>query len=123
MTFLNGIVAQSYAALHDILMEDDNKTYQDCILALRKKGVDTEESKRSCHPLRRIAAQHQHEEEGEEQEQQNAKYLPQTLWESFTPEQKMHYRAHLHQSTPSSSQQCPRCHLAEQEIQVRPFSV
>ncbi len=26
-------------------MEDDNKTYQDCIKAMRKKRVDTEESK------------------------------------------------------------------------------
>ncbi len=27
MTFLNGIVDSSYSALHDILMEDDNKKY------------------------------------------------------------------------------------------------
>ncbi len=58
LTFLNGIVDESYSVLHDILMEDDSKTYQDCILALRKKGVDNEESKRSHRPLRRIAANH-----------------------------------------------------------------
>ncbi len=56
MTFLNGIVDPSYSALHDILMEDDNKKYADCILALRKKAVDTEENRRGRRPLRRVAA-------------------------------------------------------------------
>ncbi len=37
-------------------MESDNKTYADCILALRKKAVDTEDNKKGCCPLRRIAA-------------------------------------------------------------------
>ncbi len=37
MPFLNGIVDPAHAPLHDILMEDDNKKYADCILALRKK--------------------------------------------------------------------------------------
>ncbi len=56
MTFLSGIVDLSYNALHYILMEDDNKAYQNFILSLRKKGVDTEENKRGISPLRTIAA-------------------------------------------------------------------
>ncbi len=45
MTFLNGTVDQSCSALHDILMEDDSKSYQECFLALWKKGVNTEEER------------------------------------------------------------------------------
>ncbi len=56
MTFLNGIVDPLYAALHDILMENDDKKYADCILALKKKAVDTEDNKKGCHILRRVAA-------------------------------------------------------------------
>ncbi len=37
-------------------MENDDKTYADCILALRKKAVDTEDNKKGHYPLRRIAA-------------------------------------------------------------------
>ncbi len=46
----------SYSDLHDILMEDHSKTHSDCILGLRKKAVDTEDNKRGCHSLRRVAA-------------------------------------------------------------------
>ncbi len=96
MTFLSGIVEVSYSALHDILMENDSKTYNDCILAIRKKGVDIEESKRSCHPLRRVAANLTPESpEGNAQVQQNVRYLPKELWESFSPEQKRMHNACL----------------------------
>ncbi len=56
ITFLNEIVDSSYATLHDILIENDNKTCTECILALRKKAVATEENKKGHRPLRRIVA-------------------------------------------------------------------
>ncbi len=84
MTFLNGIVDGSYSALHDILMEHDSKTYTDSILALSKKAVDTEENKRCCHPLRRVAANLRPESPEEDaQVQQDVRYHPKELWESF----------------------------------------
>ncbi len=99
MTFLNGIVDGSYSALHDILMEDDSKTYTDCILALRKKAVDTEESKKGCCPLRRVAAKLRPESPEEDtQVQHNNMYLLKKLWESFNPEKKKICKANLCQS-------------------------
>ncbi len=44
MTFISGIVDVPYTALHDILIEDDIKTYTDCFLALREKALDTQEN-------------------------------------------------------------------------------
>ncbi len=87
MTFLNGIVDPAYAALHDIQMEDDNKTYADCILVLRKKAVDTEDNKKSHHPLRRIEANLRPEsQEQDAQVQQDVRVLPQELRESIIPQ-------------------------------------
>ncbi len=81
MTFLSGIVGKFSSTLHDILMKDDSKTYQDCILALRKKGVDNEDNKRSHHPLRRIAATHQAKEDPgvDVQADHDIRYLPKIL--------------------------------------------
>ncbi len=56
MTFLNGIVYMSYSALHDVLMGDDSKPSIDCILACRKKAIDTEENCRGHWPLKSIAS-------------------------------------------------------------------
>ncbi len=56
MIFVNGIVDPLNAALHNILMENDDKTYADCILAQRKRAVDTEDNKKGHLPLRRNAA-------------------------------------------------------------------
>ncbi len=89
MTFLNGIVDPSYIALHEIFMEGDNKTYADCILAIRKKAIHREENKKGCHPVRRIASNLRTESQEEDvQVQQDVRYLPKELWESFSPEQK-----------------------------------
>jgi len=80
MTFLKGIVDPSYSALHDILMEDDGKKYNDCILALRKKAVDTEENRRGHHPLRRIAANITPASTDQDvQAQEDVRYLPKEL--------------------------------------------
>ncbi len=72
-----------------MLMEDDIKTYTDCILALRNKAVYPEDNKRGCQPLRRVAANMRHEYPEEDAKvQQDVRYLPKELWESFSPEQK-----------------------------------
>ncbi len=54
--FKNGIVDISYSAHCAILVDDDTQTYTDCILIIREKAVDTEETKKSCCPLRRVSA-------------------------------------------------------------------
>ncbi len=46
----------SYCALYDILMENESRTYADCILALKKRALDTEEDCKGSHPVRRVAA-------------------------------------------------------------------
>ncbi len=56
ITFLNDIVDMFYSAQHDIITENDFKTYTHCILALSKRVIDTEESCKCCCPLRRVAA-------------------------------------------------------------------
>ncbi len=51
-----------------------------------KKEVDTEDTKKCCHPLRRIAANLKPESQEEDaQVQQDVTYLPKKLWESFSP--------------------------------------
>ncbi len=96
MTFLNGIVDPSYAALDDILMENDSKTYADCILALRKEAVDIEENKKGHCQGRRFAANLRNESQEQDlQAQQDVRYLPQELWQSLSSKQKKLYKSHI----------------------------
>ncbi len=77
-------------------MEDDSKTYTDCIIALRKKAVDTEENCRGCCPLRRVAAGVRPEtSEAYVSVKQDVTYLSRELRESFSPEQKKMYKVHF----------------------------
>ncbi len=86
-----------YHALHDFLMEDDNKINTDCIHALRKKASGTKENRRGHPPFRRIAANLRPEfPEEYAKVQQDVRYLPKEIWESFSPEQKKMYKAHLY---------------------------
>ncbi len=79
----------SYSVSHNILMEDDRKTYNNCILALRKKAVDTENNKRGHGPLRRVASNLRPKSPEENAEiQQDVRYLPKELMESFRSKQK-----------------------------------
>ncbi len=96
MIFLNGIVYDSYVALFDVLMEDDSKNYEDCILALRKKPVDIEDNRKGKVPLRMVATLKQSlSTDEDEQGQQNMRYVPNELWDTFAPAQKKMYKAHL----------------------------
>ncbi len=96
MTFLKGIVDPCYSALHDILMENDGKKYNDCILALRKKAVDTEENRRGLTLTRILANITPESPEQDVQAQEDGRYLPKELWESSSFEQKKMYKAYLH---------------------------
>ncbi len=79
-------------------MEDDSKTYTDCILALRKYAVDNAEIKKSHCALRKATASLRSESLDENALlQQDARYLPKNLQESFSPKPKKMYKAHLHQ--------------------------
>ncbi len=55
LTFLSGIQDIAYGHLVNILNDDDTKSYEDCILALRKKEVDVEDNCRGRTVLRKVA--------------------------------------------------------------------
>ncbi len=90
MNFLNGVVDVSYSALYDILMEDDPESYTDCILALRRKAIETGENSRSHCPLKRVTdGLKSGANEGDDQVfQQDIRYLPKKLGKNFNPGQK-----------------------------------
>ncbi len=56
VTFLNRVIDNSYGALHNILMEDNSKIYEDYILSLRKKAVDNEDNRKGKFLLRVVAS-------------------------------------------------------------------
>lgn len=90
INFLNGIEDITYSALVDVLSENDDKTYEECILAIRKKSVDVEENCNPRRPLCRVA-----QASIEQQVQCNLRRLPDSLWIFFSDEQKSQYQVHM----------------------------
>ncbi len=65
--------------MHDSLIEVDTNTYENCILALRKKAVNIQDNGKSHCPLRKVGEQRRLEATEDEQVQQNVRYIPKKL--------------------------------------------
>ncbi len=68
--------------MHENLMEDDNKSYTDCIFTIRKEAIDVGDIFKGCFGLYRIALASHGQRNLDLQ--RGFFMLPKELWDSFT---------------------------------------